>query len=129
MTIAIDNRSYDLLPSPSWGNYVPTRKAPKIKFQATAGYSHQRERWPSARYSYPLEWALLTVSETNMLEDWIEYIGSSTFYFVPPESLWPRGADGSVAPIIRLGRIVDDEIAIKPVAYGFFTAKLTIEEV
>jgi len=63
-----------------------------------------------------------------MLEIWLDYIKSQTFYFVPPESLWPR-PDGTIVPVIRLGRVVDEETVIKPISYGYFTAKIMVEEV
>ena len=127
MPVVIDNIEYDILPSPSYGNYAPVRKAPKVKFQAEAGYTHQRDRWPNARRSYPLEWLLLTTPEKNTLDNWLDYIQSKSFYFVPPDSAWPR-PDGSIVPEIHLVRVVDEETIIKPISYGFWTAKITVED-
>jgi hypothetical protein len=128
--VVIDNTVFDILPPPSWSGYKPTRKAPKVKFQAEAGYTHQRERWPNARFSYELGWderSLLTTAQRNTLVNLLDNIGSSTFLYVVPESLWPL-ADGTVTPEIRIVRVVDESLDIKPYSPGFFTAKITIEE-
>ena len=129
MPVTIDNQEFDLLPAPSLSSYAPIRKAPKVKFQAEAGYTHQRERYPFARRSYPLEWGILTLAQKNLLEAWLDDIGSAAFYFVPPESLLPR-PNGVVVPEVRLVRVVDEETVIKPHPRAFrrFTAKITVEE-
>lgn len=129
MPVVIDNQTYDLLPSPSQSSYAPSRKAPKVKFQAEAGYTHQRERYPFARRSFPMEWPLMTLAQKNLLEKWLDYIGSESFYFVDPQSLLPR-PDGSIVPAIHLCRVVDEETVIKPHPRAFrrFTAKITVEE-
>ena len=129
MSVVIDNQEFDLLSSPSLGSYAPARKAPKVKFQAAAGYTHQRERYPSARRSFPMEWPLMTLAQKNMLENWLDFIGSQSFYFIDPQSLLPR-PDGSIVPAIYLCRVVDEETVIKPHPRAFrrFSAKITVEE-
>ena len=127
MSVVIDNLEFDLLPSPSYAGYAPTRKAPKIKFEAESGYTHQRERWPFARRSWPLEWPVLTTAEKNTLENFLDYIKSTSFVFVPPDSLWPR-PDGTILPEIHLCRVTDEDIVIKPISYGFWSAKITVED-
>lgn len=130
MPVEVENEIFELLPSPTLASYAPARKAPKVKFQSASGYTHQRERYPSARYSFPYEWALLTLEQKNLLEAWLDDTGSKTFYFVPPESLIPL-ADGTVVPQLRLARIVDEQTVIRPHgrAFGRWTAKITIEDV
>jgi len=130
MPVEVQNEIFDLLPAPTLASYAPVRKAPKVKFQAASGYTHQRERYPVARRTFPYEWTSLTLDQKNMLDAWLDGNGSKTFYFVPYESTLPL-ADGSIEPVLLLGRIVDEDIVIKanPRAHGRWMAKFTIEEV
>jgi hypothetical protein len=128
MPVVVENREYELLPSPSWGGYVRKRTAPKIRFQSAKGYVHQRESFPSPRGVFSLEWGLLSDAEKNLLSCWLDYIGSASFCFVVPESIWPR-PDGSVIPEVRLCRVTDEEIDFKPLSYGWWSAKITVEEI
>jgi hypothetical protein len=130
MPVEMADEIFDLLPAPTLASYAPVRKAPKVKFQAEAGYTHQRERYPSARRTIPYEWTMLTLDQKNLLEAWLDDTGSKAFYFVTYESLIPL-ADGSVVPELRLGRIIDEETVIKPNprAFGRWAGKFTIEEV
>jgi hypothetical protein len=124
MPITVQDTLFDLLPSPSWGT-PRIRTAPKIRFQAANGYVHQRERYSHARYKYPLKWDLLTETEMNTLENWLDQTGSNTFWFLPPTALW----GGTGTPTIRLVRVTDEETIVMPLAFGCYSASLTLEEV
>lgn len=124
MPVIVQDTLFDMLPSPAWGS-PRIRKAPKIKFQAESGYTHQRERWSNARYSYPTKWPLLTTAEVNTLENWLDNTGSKTFLFLPPTAMW----GGTTNPTIRLMRVASEEITITPVSYGYYSVEILLEEV
>jgi len=124
MPVIVQEEVFDMLPSPSWGS-PQTRRAPKIRFQAAAGYTHQRERYSHARMIYTLRWPLLLEAEKNTLENWQDSIGSATFWLLPPTALW----SGLGSPTVRLMRLTDDEVKYIPVSYGVWSVELTVEEV
>lgn len=128
MKILVDGTYVDIVPSPAFGGYSALRKSPKITYQAEAGYKHQRNRWTADRRIYLMEWKTLTTAEKNTLDLWIDDIKSTSFYFVTPESIYPDG-NGVITPQVRLVRISSEEVEIKPIAPGFFSAKITLEEV
>ena len=128
MSVVLDNREYDLIPNPGYGKYQPKRKSPKIRFQADAGYVHQRDQFPSATRPIEIEMELMSDAERNMLMAWIDYKKSGTFWYVLPESLKPR-PDGRIIPTGILCRIVDDEITDEPEHCGYWKAKITLESI
>lgn len=124
MPVIVQDEVFEILPSPAWGS-PQKRRAPKIRFQAAAGYVHQRERYSHARTVYPLKWPLLTEAEKNTLENWLDNTKSDTFWLVPPTGLW----SGLDAPVIKLCRVTDDEITFTPISYGYWSVDITVEEV
>lgn len=124
MPAEVQDEIFEILPSPSWGT-PQKRTAPKLRFQAAAGYTHQRERYSHARFNYPLKWPLLTEAEFQTLQNWLDSTGSATFWFLPPTALW----SGIGSATVRLCRIVSDEVSITPVAYGLYSVEITLEEV
>ena len=106
--------------------YTPARQAPKIKFQAAAGYSQQREAFPAQGIKTKIEITMATQAEYNMWTGWIESVKSDAFWFICPESLVPR-PDGQIIPRACYGRITDDEIPEAPrfPSTGGFTWKFS----
>jgi len=131
MPVNINDIYYDLVPFQEYGGYQPVRVAPKVRFQAEAGYAQQRERFVVTQKRITLEWRLLSEAEYNMLIAWIEYKKSSAFWFVLPESLSPRPS-GVVIPKGIWCRIIDDKIPETPQLYndGFYrSVKITLESI
>jgi hypothetical protein len=123
MPVTVQDAVFDILPSPGWGS-PSIRKAPKIKFESANGYKHQRERWSSPRYTYPLKWSVLTAAEANTLKNWLDSTASNSFWFLPSTAMW----GGVTAPSIKLMRVSDDEIKFVPLTYGYFSVEITLEE-
>jgi len=131
MAVDIDDVYYDFVPPPEYGGYSPVRLAPKVRFQAEAGYIQQRERFANTQKRITIEWKHLSESEYNMLVAWIEYKKSSAFWFVLPESLSPRPS-GATIPKGIWCRIVDEEIPEAPQFYndGYYrNVKITLESI
>ena len=125
-----DNIEYDLIPAPQ-GGYKPTIISPKVRFQATAGYVHQRDRYPARNKKIVIEWPAMSAAEFEMLGAWLDAVGSDTFWYVLPTSLEPR-PDGQVIPRGILCRIIDEEIPEDPVEYGdgyLYHARITLESI
>jgi hypothetical protein len=130
MSVVYDNIEYDLISAPQ-GGYKPTIVSPKIRFQATAGYVHQRDRYPTRGKKIVIEWSNMPAAEYEMLLAWLDEAGSNTFWYVLPTSLEPR-PDGQVIPRAILARIIDEEIPEDPVEYGdgyLYHARITLESV
>lgn len=128
--VIYDNQTYALIHA-QFGGYKPSIIAPKIRFQATAGYVHQRERYPAPSRRIELEIPLMTQAEYNMLRAWLEHIGSGSFWYVLPTSLAPR-PDGQIIPRGILCRVIDEEIPDEPLFPndGFcWRVKITLESI
>lgn len=129
MPVIVQDVIFDMLPAPSIGGYGFTRKAPKITFEAEAGYKHQREKWPFSRRKYTIDWKALTQAQLNMLMVWLDDTGSQTFYFTPPESSWKGNS-----PELRLCRVTSEEVKVTPITGGpdtdpKYNCSIDIEEV
>lgn len=61
MSAVFENIEYDLIPAPQ-GGYKPTIVSPKVRFQATAGYVHQRDRYPARNKKIVIEWPDMTAA-------------------------------------------------------------------
>lgn len=130
MSAVLDNLVYDLIPA-QFGGYKPTIVAPKIRFQAAAGYVHQRERYPALGRKIVLETNITSQGEYNMIRAWLDYVGSDSFWYVLPTSLSPR-PDGQVIPRGILCRIIDEEIPDDPIFPndGFYWhVRITLESI
>jgi len=124
MPVLVQEELFEILPSPSWGT-PQIRKDPKVVFESSGGYRHQRDKWTSARWAFPLKWALLTEAEVQTLTNWLDNIGSDTFLFVPPTAAW----GGVLNAVVRLCRLPEQEVRIIPLAYGFYSAEIIVEDV
>lgn len=130
MPAAFENQYYDLIEA-DFGGYKQSIVAPKIRFQAAAGYVHQRERYPAQARKIVIESARATEGERNMMRAWLVYMGSGTFWYVLPASLAPR-PDGQVIPRGVLCRVIDEEIPDEPVGYGdgpYYHLRVTLESI
>jgi hypothetical protein len=130
MSGVYENTEYDLISAPM-GGYKPMIVSPKVRFQATAGYVHQRDRYPARGKKIVIESPNMSQGEYNMQRAWIDYIGSETFWYVLPTSLEPR-PDGQVIPRAILARIIDEEIPEDPVEYGdgyIYHTRITLESI
>lgn len=125
MPITIDGSDFELLPSPSYGQYKKVRSAKKVSFQAAGGYKHQREAFTSPKYQFPLGWKLLNAAEHNMLVAWLDFAKSNAFYFIVPDTAAFAGMELEV----HLVRIIDEETEIEPVSPGWYRASITLEDV
>jgi hypothetical protein len=125
MPVIIDSYGFDLIPNPDYGSYDKIRISPKIKFKSKAGYEHRRNAFPQPKYKFELGWSYLTTEEMNTLEIWIAYVGAKAFYYIVPDVDFLSVASGDV----HLVQITSDEISIKPSASGYYSAKLTLEDV
>jgi hypothetical protein len=129
MSVIYDNVEYDLISQPKYTGYKPSRVAPKVRFQATAGYVQQREQYPNPQKKILIELEKLTDAENNLLTAFLDYIKSKTFYFILPTSLKPR-PDGKIYPVGILCRIIDNEIPEEPTNPGFLWKRsLTLESI
>lgn len=130
MSAVFNNQLFDLIPA-QFSGYKPSLLTPKVRFQATAGYVHQRDRYPSLGRKVVLETFITTQGEYNMIRAWIDYVGSASFWYVLPTSLAPR-PDGQVIPRGILCRIIDEEIPDEPVFPndGFcWRVRITLESI
>jgi len=130
MSVVYDNQNYDLIPA-QYGGYKPSIITPKIRFQATAGYVHQRDRYPAAGRKIVMEVNIMTQGEYNMLRAWLDEVGSDAFWYVLPTSLAPR-PDGQIIPRGILCRIIDEEIPDDPIFPndGYcWHARITLESI
>lgn len=130
MSAVYENIEYDLIPNPL-GGYKPTIDSPKVRFQAVAGYVHQRDRYPARTKKIVIEWPSMHAAEYAMLLAWLDHVGSDAFWYVLPTSLEPR-PDGQVIPRGILCRIIDEKIPEDPVEYGdgyLYHARITLESI
>lgn len=111
MPVIVQDEIFDILPAPTVMELK--RRAPKIKFEAAAGYEHQRERYSHARRSYGLRF-LCNQAQLNTLDNWLDMTKSATFWWLPPEAVWKS----PTAPTIRLMRITSEEIPYEVVLSG-----------
>jgi len=130
MSAVYSNIEYDLIPAHQ-GGFKSMIIAPKIRFQSTSGYVHQRNRYPARYKKIVHEWPAMTAAEYEMLLAWLDEVGSDAFWFVLPTSLEPR-PDGQIIPRAILARIIDEEIPEDPVEYGdgyLYHARITLESI
>jgi hypothetical protein len=128
MSVVYDNVEYDF-PITPFGGYKPVRIAPKVRFQAVAGYAQQREQYPSATKKIVLDFELLTDAENNLLTAFIDYYKSEAFWYVLPTSLQAH-PDGKIYPVGIWCRIIDDEIPEEPTGPGYlWHRKITLESI
>ncbi len=129
MPVTVEDSIFDILPTSTY-NIKIARNAPKITFQSANGYKHQREQYSYARHSYDVEF-IVTQEKWNTLENWLDQVGSNTFWYLPPESMWKS----PTAPAIRLCRIPTDSIdttVLRSSAPGnapLYSVKFRMEEV
>ena len=124
MSTIIDNTIFELLPPPSYGQFKKIRSAPKITFQSKAGYKHQREAYPQAKYQFKHGWNALTVAQYNTLVAWLDFAGSNAFYYIVPDTEYFAGMSMET----RIVRIVEDSVEINIVNRELYSATLTLED-
>jgi hypothetical protein len=129
LSIVLDNVEYDFVSPPPYNGYKPVRVAPKVRFQAVAGYAQQREQYPNAIKKIQIDFKMQLDAENNLLSAFIDQYKSEPFWYVLPTSLKPR-PDGKIYPIGIWCRIIDDEIPEEPTGSGYFWhRKITLESI
>lgn len=120
----IENTLFELLPPPTYSDYKKVKLVPKVKFQSAGGYKHQRNKFAGNKYRFYHGWNIISDAAVNTLEMWIEFAKSNSFYYVVPDSVsFPANET-----MVRVVRIIDDEVEITPIGFGFYTAKITMED-